>query len=291
MNWAYFVQDLRDKTGADEGTKADLTAGIEAANRVLTQANAAVDRELRLEALEDLCARVDDWKNHRVDHFGDLLLHGHFPVVTGKSDVQKEVRPHSTLVKNDSTSLITTVGSKAKALLSNFSPSNLMLAFDDTDNSQWDALSAIGSEETTVDQRHESLEADLDHFLANMTFHHFIGSNPTTGHPFLAEQYANSLGIVCPSYQQYTIYLFERILLCCKEVNPNKSKEKLMGTQKDKKDKKDKNKTKEPNKNAKLQLKGRIFMTNVTEVLSLAKQGNSGNSSFACLFHNLFTIA
>lgn len=162
VKYPLLLKDLRDKTGANDETKADLTAGIEASNRVLMQANAAVDRELRAEALEDLCARVDDWKNHRVDHFGDLLLHGHFPVVTGKSDVQKE----------------------------------------------------------------------------------------------------------------YTIYLFERILLCCKEVNPNKSKDKLMGTQKDKKDKKDKNRNKEPNKNAKLQLKGRIFMTNVTEVLSLAKQGS-----------------
>jgi hypothetical protein len=44
-----------------------------------------------------------------------------------------------------------------------------------------------------------------------------------------------------------------------------------MGNQKDKKDKKDR---KEPNKNAKLQLKGRIFMTNVTEVVSLGKQGS-----------------
>ncbi|KAL3428130.1 cdc24 calponin [Phlyctema vagabunda] len=161
VKYPLLLKDLRDKTGASDETKADLTAGIEAANRVLMQANAAVDRELRSEALADLCTRVDDWKNHRVDHFGDLLLHGHFPVVTGKSDVQKE----------------------------------------------------------------------------------------------------------------YTIYLFERILLCCKEVNPNKSKEKLMGTQKDKKDKKDRRKG-EPNKNAKLQLKGRIFMTNVTEVLSLGKQGS-----------------
>ena len=70
---------------------------MEASNRVLMQANAAVDRELRNEALADLCTRVDDWKNHRVDHFGDLLLHGHFPVVTGKSDVQKEVRIPSTI--------------------------------------------------------------------------------------------------------------------------------------------------------------------------------------------------
>lgn len=161
VKYPLLLKDLRDKTGADEETKADLTAGIDAANRVLTQANAAVDRELRAEALADLCLRVDDWKNHRVDHFGDLLLHGQFPVVTGKSDVQKE----------------------------------------------------------------------------------------------------------------YTIYLFERILLCCKEVNPNKSKDKLMGTQKEKKEKKDKRKG-EPNKNAKLQLKGRIFMTNVTEVVSLGKQGS-----------------
>jgi hypothetical protein len=68
-----------------------LTFGIEAAERVLQQANSAVDRELRNEALADLCARVDDWKNHDVDQFGDLLLHGQFTVVTGKSDIEKEV--------------------------------------------------------------------------------------------------------------------------------------------------------------------------------------------------------
>lgn len=47
-----------------------------------------------------------------------------------------------------------------------------------------------------------------------------------------------------------------------------------MGTQKDKKDRKDK---KDANKSVKLQLKGRIFMTNVTEVVSLGKQGNSSH--------------
>jgi cell division control protein 24 len=249
----------------------------------LTQANAAVDRELRNEALEDLRFRVEDWKNHRVDQFGDLLLHGHYPVVTGKSDVQKEVRPRSTFVRNGSVRLKNSeFVNQAKELLSNFNP--------DKDNLQWDVVSANGSERTSVDQRHESPGIELDNFLANMILHHFSGSHPITGNPFLAEQYANRLGIACPSYQQYTIYLFERILLCCKEVNPNKSKDKLMGAQKDKKDKKDKNKTKEPNRNAKLQLKGRIFMTNVTEVVSLAKQGNFGNSNIPYLFHNVFTI-
>ncbi|KAG9249232.1 hypothetical protein BJ878DRAFT_485325 [Calycina marina] len=159
VKYPLLLKDLRDKTNADDETKQELTSGIEASNRVLMQANAAVDRELRNEALEDLRNRVDDWKKHKVDHFGDLLLHGHFPVVTGKTEQQKD----------------------------------------------------------------------------------------------------------------YTIYLFERILLCCTEVSKNKDKS-IMGVPKEKKDKKDK-KNKE-NKTGKLQLKGRIFMTNVTEVLSLGKQGS-----------------
>lgn len=42
----------------------------------------------------ELCARVDDWKNHDIHHFGDLLLHGVFSVITGKSDIEKEVNAH-----------------------------------------------------------------------------------------------------------------------------------------------------------------------------------------------------
>jgi cell division control protein 24 len=87
----YQMQDLRDKTNADDATKEELTAGMEASNRVLYQANAAVDRELRNEALQELCALVEDWKNHEVGQFGELLLHGQFTVVTGKSDQEKEV--------------------------------------------------------------------------------------------------------------------------------------------------------------------------------------------------------
>lgn len=59
---------------------------------MLKEANEAVDQELRREARENLEARVEDWKHHQIDHFGELLLHGHFPVVTGKTDGQKEVR-------------------------------------------------------------------------------------------------------------------------------------------------------------------------------------------------------
>lgn len=72
----------------------------------------------------------------------------------------------------------------------------------------------------------------------------------------------------CPP--QYEIYLFECILLCCKEVVPGKSK--------DRKDKAKSNAPKQRNKNAKLQLKGRIFMTNVTDVVAMSKTGKPGSS-------------
>lgn len=49
------------------------------------------------------------------------------------------------------------------------------------------------------------------------------------------------------------------ILLCCKEINPNKPKNRM--------------KTSAKNGKPKLQLKGRIFMQNVTETISLQKPG------------------
>ncbi|KAL5318337.1 hypothetical protein ACEPPN_013396 [Leptodophora sp. 'Broadleaf-Isolate-01'] len=363
VKYPLLLKDLRDKTGASDETKADLTAGIEASNRVLMQANSAVDRELRAEALEDLCARVDDWKNHRVDHFGELLQHGHFPVVTGKSDVQKEVRPLFSLVQNlsslsemraskdlkrkatlssrqrslTSQSAATSQSSpnqadeleeelsKRKASLSsrlrsftNQSTLTIQSSFisqssptsqndefeegasrrkatmpsqhpqhsrqnsfshpgDEIEEEPSEEISSwetVSSDQPRVDDQLHGTEDELDHFFGGMIFHQFTGNNPATGEPFFASTFADERGILCPHYEQYTIYLFERILLCCKDLNPNKSKDKLMGAQKDKKDRKDKSRNKEPNKNAKLQLKGRIFMTNVTEVMSLAKQGS-----------------
>ncbi len=259
---------MLDKTGADAETKDDLNAGIEAANRVLTQANAAVDRELRNEAFEDLISRVDDWKSHRADQFGDLLLHGHFPVVTGKSDVQKEVRARFLLVRTPTMRKLRAVGYKCKALVPTGSKPDSSVA----NKMERESLVSSCSPEARIPtgKRQRDGIGDLQSFFANKLFLHFTGFHPVTGDPFLVTQFANELGIICPRYEQYTIYLFEKILLCCKESNPNKSKDKLMGTKKDAKDKKDRNKG--PDKNAKLHLKGRIFMTNVTEVVSLAKK-------------------
>lgn len=152
VKYPLLLKDLIKKT-EDEEIKDDLQSGCEAAERVLHKANEAVHLDLLDEALEELIVRVDDWKSHRVEQFGRLLLHGVYGVVTGKTDQEKD----------------------------------------------------------------------------------------------------------------YEIYLFENILLCCKEVSGTKSR-----------DKKDKTRSQGPkirNKYAKLQLKGRIFMTNVTDVVSLSKPG------------------
>lgn len=50
------------------------------------------------------------------------------------------------------------------------------------------------------------------------------------------------------------------ILLCCKEMNGNKPKNRLANTR-------------APNGKPKLQLKGRIFMQNVTDLIQLQKPG------------------
>jgi len=59
------------------------------------------------------------------------------------------------------------------------------------------------------------------------------------------------------------MYLFERILLCCKEANPNKQKAGKKQT------------PVPPDRRVKprLVLSGRIFMQNVTETISVAKPG------------------
>ncbi|KAI2794900.1 hypothetical protein POX_a01501 [Penicillium oxalicum] len=65
--------------------------------------------------------------------------------------------------------------------------------------------------------------------------------------------------------REYHIYLFERILLCCKDINPNKQKSKLM-MNKDRPSNTSKGKPR-------LQIKGRIYMANVTDIVGLQKPG------------------
>src|SRR4051812_32597057 len=79
VKYPLLLKDLLKKSD-DQATKNDLSNGISAAERVLQKANEAVDRDMLDEALDDLIMRVDDWKNHRVEQFGKLLLHGVYTV-------------------------------------------------------------------------------------------------------------------------------------------------------------------------------------------------------------------
>lgn len=87
----------------------------------------------------------------------------------------------------------------------------------------------------------------------------------------LEKRIADELAIASLVREQYKVYLFERILLCCKEINPNKPKNKVLAAKQPLVDKKGK---------PKLQLKGRIFMQNVTDVVTLSKHSTKANVVF-----------
>lgn len=61
--------------------------------------------------------------------------------------------------------------------------------------------------------------------------------------------------------REYRVYLFERILLCCKETKDLKKNSKSMSI------------SKKPKKRASLQLKGRIFVNNITDVVPASRNG------------------
>ena len=139
-----------------------------------------IDREHRLDAVKDLKSSVEDWKHHRVEAFGELLLYGVNTVIKGdqKQDSEREVS----------------------------------------------RISAESLNSRILSQTNTAATAN----------------------------------------EQYRMYLFEKILLCCKEVNPNKPKNKVRGVVPN--DKKGK---------LRLQLKGRIFMQNVTNATFTAVQGET----------------
>lgn len=143
---------------------------MEAMSTILERTNAFIDREERLEAVQALKSQVEDWRNHRVEAFGDLLLHGNYTVIKG-----------------------------------------------DGTNS----------------------EREVGFELFSRTCHTVVNA------------------------PQYKMYLFEKILLCCKELGPKqmaKSKYKALQPT----DKRGR---------PRMALKGRIFMQNVTESIYISKVG------------------
>ncbi|KAK6332746.1 hypothetical protein TWF696_002768 [Orbilia brochopaga] len=147
--YTLLLESILKASAADDPRREDLEEGLRTVVRINTKVNEAVGKLENAEVVVELKERVEDWKGHQIDHFGDLLLFGQFTVIKGdaKGDIERE----------------------------------------------------------------------------------------------------------------YHIYLFERILLCCKEIGANKKPKPGMAANR---------------KKGKLQLKGRIFMQNVTDIISLAKNGS-----------------
>jgi len=59
----------------------DVNNAIEAVQKVLEQCNELIHSQEKEEIVEILKTEVEDWKGHRVDGFGDLLLHGKYTVL------------------------------------------------------------------------------------------------------------------------------------------------------------------------------------------------------------------
>lgn len=79
------LAELNKKGDLDEERKQDLLSGIDATTAVLSRINLAVDKEEKVEAVQDLKVRVEDWKGHRVEVFGELLLYGTFTVLKSEN--------------------------------------------------------------------------------------------------------------------------------------------------------------------------------------------------------------
>ena len=84
------LSELYKKGDLDEERKADLLIGKECASAVLSRTNAAMEREDRLAAVQELKSRVEDWKGHRVEGFGELLLFGTFTVIKSDAGPSKD---------------------------------------------------------------------------------------------------------------------------------------------------------------------------------------------------------
>jgi cell division control protein 24 len=81
-------------TSAIEADEKQLPQGLEAIERITSQINEAIRKSENVDVVKDLEGRVEDWKGHRLENFGELLLHGSFQVIKGdqKGEVEREVR-------------------------------------------------------------------------------------------------------------------------------------------------------------------------------------------------------
>ncbi|EGE00258.1 hypothetical protein TESG_07621, partial [Trichophyton tonsurans CBS 112818] len=237
------LMELRKQT-ENPGLVSDISEAINMIQIILDNANRAIDKEHLVSAVEDLSQRVEDWKALKLDQFGDLLRYGTFTILKGDSgkDAEREVR----IILSNTTAQSYLLGSRRKS----FTGSVIHLLSANSHRS-W-------SWKQPKDTKYISVcptPTQVAHPLELLT--------PT--HSASTKTLEFNTPPPRPWTRLYHIYLFEQILLCCKDIYPAKQKSKLMGKEKV---------VPNPKVKPKLQLKGRIYMTNVTEILSLSKPGS-----------------
>lgn len=245
------------KGNLDLEKRRDLEEGEAAAKSIMTRADEAVQKEHHAAAVNELQSRVEDWKGHKINHFGELLHYGNYTVLKGEGAkvVEREVSVIFDSLEPFTRAMVFSLSMRS---LNRGAPKPL---FPHSWTSAFEAMHRKPLEYAQAPLRLQLPDpalspaacADAD------TTAPVVESKRMTK---LEKRVADELAIESLVHEQYKVYLFERILLCCKEINPNKPKNKVLAAKQPLVDKKGK---------PKLQLKGRIFMQNVTDVVTLSK--------------------
>lgn len=106
------LNELYKKGEYDEMRRQDLLDGKKCATDVLTRTNTAMDRQDKAAAVQELKGRVEQWKGHRVEGFGELLLFGQFTVIKSdgqpNKDSEREVRWYRVSTRNVASNVFST---------------------------------------------------------------------------------------------------------------------------------------------------------------------------------------
>lgn len=84
-------QELKKTGDFDEAKMEELRLGEAAVVSILNNVNSFIKKEERTQAVEELRQQVEDWKGHELGGFGDLLMHGSFPVQKAAGQQDREV--------------------------------------------------------------------------------------------------------------------------------------------------------------------------------------------------------
>ncbi|KAK9238740.1 hypothetical protein V1525DRAFT_340867 [Lipomyces kononenkoae] len=80
------LKELLKYTPEDDEYYGELHEGFHAMKRVATRVNETQRQTENKQVALSLCARIDDWKGHKIEHFGDLLYDGLFQCVEDEKE-------------------------------------------------------------------------------------------------------------------------------------------------------------------------------------------------------------